>query len=349
MISSLKIRYFQKHKNLDLEFTPGVNVIKGKTDTGKSAVIRALRWVLENRPSGIKFKTKRVAPTTSVSVELEINDETIIRTKSNSRNEYFFRGETYKAMGNDVPEPILEFTNVTALNIQRQLDEHFLFQYPDSKVSKMINDASGMEEIVGALEETNRRVRRSAEQERVLVDLIDEKEVQINKIIKYQKHEEAVSSIKKKIARLEKKEEKLEKLRKILVQAKKIQDEKLHKNILSKIMERHPKLASAEVSLARKNTELQKLERLINSYRKLHSEPTFDFTKVDAKVKSIQTKMKSLAEKTDSVYFMEKKISSTQNLMKGIEENDELLKESISDLEKLKNKMGVCPTCNKEW
>ena len=39
MISSVHIKNFQKHKDLSLEFTPGINVITGKSDAGKSADI----------------------------------------------------------------------------------------------------------------------------------------------------------------------------------------------------------------------------------------------------------------------------------------------------------------------
>ena len=158
--------------------------------------------MLENRPSGNKFKSKGTAPSTSVNVDLVINNEEISRTKSTSKNEYFFKGEAYKAMGSDVPEPISDFTNISSLNIQRQFDEHFLFQYPDSKVSKMINDVSGMEEIVLALEETNRRVRKGKSEEEFICELIDEKEKEIQKLTKYEIFESKISRIKKSIKKL---------------------------------------------------------------------------------------------------------------------------------------------------
>lgn len=349
MISSVHIKNFQKHKDLSLEFTPGINVITGKSDAGKSAVIRAIRWVLENRPSGNKFKSKGTAPSTSVNVDLVINNEEISRTKSTSKNEYFFKGETYKAMGSDVPEPISDFTNISSLNIQRQFDEHFLFQYPDSKVSKMINDVSGMEEIVLALEETNRRVRKGKSEEEFICELIDEKEKEIQKLTKYEIFESKIFRIKKSIKKLEKKEYKVEKLRKLLVQAKKIQKEKIHKNILNKIIKRYNNVIEISYQLIPKIESTERLKKAIDRYRILDNEPKINFSKIDSKVSDLVKKKRQLEKKINQEFNLEKKIESYKNLSNRSDELSEEIKELEKSIAILKKKLKVCPTCNKEW
>lgn len=349
MISSIRIKNFQKHKDLSLEFTPGVNVITGKSDAGKSAVIRAMRWVLENRPSGNKFKAKGTAPSTSVNVDLVVNDEEVTRTKSTSKNEYFFKGETFKAMGSEVPEPIQNFTNISSLNIQRQFDEHFLFQYPDSKVSKMINDVSGMEEIVLALEETNRRVRKGKSEEEFLCELIDEKEKEIQKLTKYEKFENKVFRIKKSIRKLEKKEYRVEKLRKLLIQTKKIQEEKIHKNVLNKIIKNYHNVVEISYQLIPKIESTERLKKTIDRYRILDNEPKIDFSKIDSKISFILKKKNQLENKSNKQSSLENKIESYKSLSS---ESDEI-SEEIMELEKsisiLKKKLKICPTCKKEW
>ena len=349
MISSVHIKNFQKHKDLSLEFTPGINVITGKSDAGKSAVIRAIRWVLENRPSGNKFKSKGTAPSTSVNVDLVINDEEISRTKSTSKNEYFFKGETYKAMGSDVPEPISDFTNISSLNIQRQFDEHFLFQYPDSKVSKMINDVSGMEEIVLALEETNRRVRKGKSEEEFICELIDEKEKEIQKLTKYEIFESKIFRIKRSIKKLEKKEYKVEKLRKLLVQAKKIQKEKIHKNILNKIIKGYHNVIEISYQLIPKIESTERLKKAIDRYRILDNEPKINFSKIDSKVSDLVKKKRQLEKKINQEFNLEKKIESYKNLSNRSDELSEEIKELEKSIAILKKKLKVCPTCNKEW
>ncbi len=349
MISSVSIKNFQKHKNLEIEFVTGINVITGKTDTGKSSIIRALRWVLENRPSGAKFKTKKTAPSTSVNVDLVINDETITRTRSTSKNEYFFQGEAYKAMGSDVPEPIANFTGITPLNIQRQLDDHFLFQYPDSKVSKMINDVSGMEEIMLALEETNRRVRRAKSDEEFICELIDEKEKDIQKLSKLDDVSEEVYAIRKQISRTEKKEMKVERIRKILISAKKIKEAKLHGNILSKVLENYKTVLKISKTLEPKQDRVSRLGKYIDKYRYLENEPIIKFAPIDSRMKQIKELKSLLLKKEDQVYKLESSIKSYKTLDEKYSSNSEELKELSSELSKLKKKLKVCPTCRKEW
>ena len=55
MISGLLLKNFQSHKKTILHFHPGVNAIIGKSNSGKTAILRALYWIIYNRPSGISF------------------------------------------------------------------------------------------------------------------------------------------------------------------------------------------------------------------------------------------------------------------------------------------------------
>ena len=54
-IKNLRIINFQSHKNTTMNFSNGLNVIVGESDVGKTAIIRALKWVLFNEPKGASF------------------------------------------------------------------------------------------------------------------------------------------------------------------------------------------------------------------------------------------------------------------------------------------------------
>ncbi len=54
-IKELHIREFQSHEATALQFHPGLNVLVGPSDSGKSAIVRALRWCLHNEPRGEAF------------------------------------------------------------------------------------------------------------------------------------------------------------------------------------------------------------------------------------------------------------------------------------------------------
>ena len=71
MIKKIQIQNFQSHKETTLKLDPGVNIIVGTTDSGKTSILRALRWVIWNRPSGDDFRSWWGGNT---SVEVIINE-----------------------------------------------------------------------------------------------------------------------------------------------------------------------------------------------------------------------------------------------------------------------------------
>jgi len=144
MIEKLSIRNFQSHKKTTLDLHKGVNVIIGNTDSGKSAVIRALRWVTTNSPSGDAFRSWDGGDT-SVSIRLE-NEDIIKRTKG-TENKYVFGGMKFTGIGTDVPAPIKEAINMNDTNLQVQLDSPFLLSNTSGDVAKFFNRIANLDKI----------------------------------------------------------------------------------------------------------------------------------------------------------------------------------------------------------
>ena len=57
MIKKLIIENYQSHKRTEIDFSDGVNAVIGRTDVGKSAIMRALIWVMRNRPLGDEMRS----------------------------------------------------------------------------------------------------------------------------------------------------------------------------------------------------------------------------------------------------------------------------------------------------
>lgn len=57
MLKFLNIKNYQSWAEGAFNFHPGLNVIIGLSDSGKSAIIRALRWLVWNRPLGNEFQS----------------------------------------------------------------------------------------------------------------------------------------------------------------------------------------------------------------------------------------------------------------------------------------------------
>jgi predicted ATP-dependent endonuclease of OLD family len=70
---------------LEIEFDPNITTIVGDNEAGKTTVIRALRWITHNRPSGEGFHTIGKHKT---RVKVFLDGRFATRTKSKTRNTY---------------------------------------------------------------------------------------------------------------------------------------------------------------------------------------------------------------------------------------------------------------------
>ncbi len=148
MIKSLSIKNFQSHLESTLHFSEGINVITGPSNNGKTAIIRALNWVISNRPQGLSFKSSFSNKKESCKVILQINDKEIIREKSNSINQYQVGSSLlFDTIGNDVPTEVSYTINLSEVNISNQFDKHFLLMDSAGEVGRTINKIVKLDDI----------------------------------------------------------------------------------------------------------------------------------------------------------------------------------------------------------
>lgn len=146
------IRNFQSHKETQIELSSTVNSLEGVSDSGKSAVLRAMLWALTNKPDGTAFascwaKNKKGEIQAPVSVSID----NITRIRSKEFNGYIRYGvngeERYEALKGAVPVEIERAVNIGAVNIQRQMDPPFLLSSTPGEAARYLNSLVGLEEI----------------------------------------------------------------------------------------------------------------------------------------------------------------------------------------------------------
>ena len=155
MIKSLHITNFQSHKDTQLEFDPGVNIILGASDSGKTAIIRALRWLAFNRPQGDAFRSHWGGV---CSVEAVFDDH-IISRKKDKVDEYILDGESYKAFRTDIPEEIIKALDINDINLQMQLDSPFLLNDSPGTVAQHFNKVARLDKIDTGLQKVQSEIR----------------------------------------------------------------------------------------------------------------------------------------------------------------------------------------------
>lgn len=182
MIKSITLENFQSHKDTTFHFTDGVNAIVGITDAGKTACIRALRWVLTNRPGGEAFINHDAIvdgkQKLAVNVTIITDKHTVKRTKSATENSYTLDNTVFKAIGSDVPEEVLEALNTNDLTVQFQMDAPFLLTETSGEVARRLNRVVKLEDIdatMKQLESHRRKVKRDKDTASYEINDLEEK------------------------------------------------------------------------------------------------------------------------------------------------------------------------------
>lgn len=160
MFKSVSIQNFQSHAKTVLDFHEGVNVIVGTTDGGKTAIIRALRWLIWNRPSGDALRSRWGGAT---NVQLETEEGIITRSKDKI-DKYTLRlkGQEdieFKAIGTSVPAEIQGVLNISEINLQNQHDATFLLSDTPGAVATHFNKVARLDRIDSATSAINGWIR----------------------------------------------------------------------------------------------------------------------------------------------------------------------------------------------
>jgi DNA repair exonuclease SbcCD ATPase subunit len=161
MITALEIQNFQSHEKSILEFDSGVNIIIGASDSGKTAIIRAMRWCIWNRPSGATLCSSWGGNT---SVKLDTDEGNFVIRSKDKADKYtsHVSGEEnleYKAFGTSVPEEISNLLNISEINLQRQLDTPFLLSETAGDVAKHFNLIAKLDKIDTSTSKINSAIR----------------------------------------------------------------------------------------------------------------------------------------------------------------------------------------------
>lgn len=158
MLETLSLQNFQCHEDLRIEFGPGVTTIVGPTDRGKSAVLRALRWLCLSTPSGEAFVRDGARETV---VTLEIDDVSIERRKG-LKSLYRLGGKEFAAFGSSVPPEIAGHLGAGAVTFQTQHEGPFWFAETAGEVGRQLNTVVDLGLIDSTLAALDRECRSAA-------------------------------------------------------------------------------------------------------------------------------------------------------------------------------------------
>ena len=148
-IKRLGICNYKSIRKFVTNLSTGINLFIGRTDSGKSNIIRAIRDVCFNA-RGLDFITsgKNIC-------KVIINDVTWVRSKK--LNKYSIDDDEFNSVGAKSPQEIKEHLRMNEIDfgqnfIKRlqfieQFDNKFFLEYPDSINARILGKVSGIERI----------------------------------------------------------------------------------------------------------------------------------------------------------------------------------------------------------
>lgn len=310
------LKNFQSHKYSVIEFDEGLNIIVGPSDSGKSAIIRAIKWALYNDPLGDYFI--REGEDEASVVLIFSNNIKVKRLRSKSRNAYILYGHDgeeliFEGFGNKVPKEIIDILAIkkipldsnetNAINLGEQLEGAFLLSEKGSVRASAIGRLVGVDLIDDALKDTLKDIRNLSINKKLKTERLKEIE---EELLSY----DYLEILNKKINRLDE--------IKILLKNKVIM-----KNNLIKII---------------KNYEYIKLEKK-NSNKKLYELSKIDIVENNIYNLEIMARKLSFYKITNNKL---KTIKNTSNINESLLEklnNNLILEKSIQEIDLKNNKL----------
>jgi exonuclease SbcC len=220
-ISEITIQNFQSHSYTTLQpAEPGkLTVIVGPSDSGKTAIIRALRWLTYNTPSGTDF-IKIGSNQAKVSMTMDTGHIIIRQRSRGGINRYIVDApdgpeQVFEGFGNIVPLEVQQITGISPieigdmtlnLNLSEQLDGPFLGKSISAPArAKVLGKLAGTEEIDYAARLLQTDLYRCRQDEKRLAAEIESLTNQIDDYNYLEDLKETVDAIKEKWAEIKEK------------------------------------------------------------------------------------------------------------------------------------------------
>jgi hypothetical protein len=229
-------------------------------------VVRALRWLLWNRPSGESFRSHWGCPT---EVRLELDGGWISRARDDKRNAYVVNGQVLNAVKLQVPSEVSDFFKVDTINFQFQSDPPFLLGNSPGERANYIQKITHMNVVFIAEDLLRQKIKR------LNIEIVRWK-FQVDELTSELSRYPDLPSIHKEIQELKQKEEELEKRKRSLIDLiQKIED---HRKIQSEIkalrvyMKLSKRIKRLDKKISQKEDQIQRYNRLrdlLNEFRRV--------------------------------------------------------------------------------
>jgi exonuclease SbcC len=369
-IKKIVLRNFQSHSYTKIELSPKINIFLGKGNRGKSAIIRALKWVFFNEPQGTSF-IKKGETFASCAVTFD-NDYTIIRERGDKINRYVLispdnKRVEYSNFGREIPSDIKKILKIETLPVENglklspqikdQMEAVYLLDETPSTLHSTLLTISGGQTVDEAIKSLSLDLDRLNRKEKDLKREIEEKENNLKYYEGVDEEKSEILKIKDEIDLLKKKEDRKLNLIKIKNTFFELNKEKEQLNYYFSKIKNVDEIDNESLSLIDKKTKYLKLKSIIKELTtnknelelsqkslNLYKDNEINYERIE-KILSLRDKFIKLK----NIYFKYEKIKKElENEIKVKEEVENDINKVVNGYVNLIVENGVCPVCYRE-
>jgi DNA repair ATPase RecN len=152
VLKEIHISNYQGHRNTNIKLSSGITGIIGTSLNGKTAIIRAIKQAVTNRPLGFRFQSDFADEDEPTSIQLVFDNATVNWVKTTKELTYSIeengQTETFNKCGCNIPDIIKNKMNIEDINFQDQLASHFLITSSGGQIAKTISQVTQADKIM---------------------------------------------------------------------------------------------------------------------------------------------------------------------------------------------------------
>ena len=347
-LKKLQIKNFQIHKNLEVEFTDGLNVIVGESSKGKSSIIRALTLLLMNTPRGAeKLFLKKGSKKDSLEIVLEDSNGNELSRKKRT---YYLNDIEYNAFNNEIPLPIQEQFPITKVNLQKQLDQPFLIMNTAGQVANTLSKITGLEEQNEISKEIKDKISETKSEIKRLNTTLKEDEEKIeqlkcipeylNKAITIQECYEEISDL----------NDVLSDVKLIISKVKKCSDiiETFKDYNIKHFENKIEKIKGIYIEKNNKQIVFNKLKEVVSELKDINIKDV-DIDGYKARVNSLRTEYKRINNIDNKNITLFNLVSDYRDKEMEIESIKKEIQITQNSIREYKKGISICPLCDKPF
>lgn len=152
----VSIKNYQIIKKAELSFIPGLNIILGPSNNGKSSILKGIKALLYTTPGTTAIRQGE----SSYIIGLKYNGHVVLLQKGLKESVYVVDGEKYTKFGTTTPEAVSKALNIKelvlngqkeGLNFWDQMDYPFLLDKTAVELFRFIIDSGDNDRVSNAL------------------------------------------------------------------------------------------------------------------------------------------------------------------------------------------------------